>query len=100
MILETVPEFHSLPEKRLVRPRDESCCAVPGSEKGCMGVYVGFSAGGTLVWDFKAFVYVTVVGLASGVSAARGGSGSGGDKTENTESSGVREGGADADSFN
>ncbi len=42
----------------------------------------GFSAGGTLsdlVRDFKAFLYVAVVGLASGVARARGESGSGGD---------------------
>jgi hypothetical protein len=52
-----------------------------------------------LVWDFKPFVYGAVVGLASGV-VARGESGSSGDGTEDSESSGVREGGADADSAN
>jgi hypothetical protein len=53
-----------------------------------------------LVWDFKAFLYVAVVGLASDVAAARGEIGSGGDRAEVSESSGVREGGADADSVN
>src|SRR5712691_4109677 len=63
---------------------------------GCFG----FSAGGTLsnlVWDFKAFLYVAVVGLASGV-AARGESGV--TELQDSESSGVSEGGADADSAN
>ena len=71
---------------RCQRPRDKrerwrtSGSAV--SEKGMYGVSVGFSAGGTLsnlVWDFKAFLHV---------AAARGESGSGGDGTEDSESSG------------